>query len=374
MNDLKYILDSLYATLYKFFGDLISILHHRKIIVVYTLQNQKRGDKMAQLREKHIHDKLQELEDFLLEQYKGQAKQKEKDYALYEKEFKQRFRKAIDSLNPLIKDATIGLNFYRARGDKPSLKVEQKLRLLLLSQLAGKSNRMMAYTTRLFSLLTGIDRSYKTVERLYSDPETEAALFNLWILILRKKKVKEVDLCGDASGFGLFISKHYSSYAKKLKDKAKDSETTQKAFVYKFCMMDLKTKMYICFGTSLISEAKAFHKAMDMLNELDIKVKSVRLDRYYSFPCYAKLFPGAKFYVIPRTDSKPAGGTEWLNSMRSFVWDTMKHLEEYFKRNNSESYFGGDKKMFGWNVRQKRDDRIDTALFCRDIWHNLFRL
>ncbi len=28
--------------------------------------------------------------------------------------------------------------------------------------------------------------------------------------------------------------------------------------------------------------------------------------------------------------------------------------------------------MFGWRVRQKREDRIDTALFCRDIWHNLF--
>ena len=329
---------------------------------------------MAQLREKHIHNKLKELEDFLLEQYKEQAKQKEKDYALYENEFKQRFRKAMDNLNPLIENATLKLKFYRGKGDKPSLKVEQRLRLLLLSQLAGKSNRMMAYMTRLFSLITGIDRSYKTIERLYSDPETSIALFNLWISTLKKKKVREVDVCGDATGFGLFISKHYSSYAKKLKDKAKDSTDTKKAFVYKFSLMDLKTKMYICFGTSLISEAKAFHKAMEMLKEINIKIKSVRLDRYYSFPCYAKLFPGAKFYVIPRTDSKPAGGTEWLNAMKSFVWDTMNHLEEYFKRNNSESYFGGDKKMFGWNVRQKRDDRIDTALFCRDIWHNLFRL
>lgn len=329
---------------------------------------------MPQLREKHIHDKLKELEDFLLEQYKKQSKQKDKDYALYEKEFKERFRKAMDNLNPLIEQSTKTLRIYRARGDKPSLKVEQKLRLLLLSQLAGKSNRVMAYMTRLFSLLTGIDRSYKTVERLYSDTEVEVALFNLWMLILKKKGVKEADACGDATGFGLFISKHYSSYAKKLKEKVKDSKNTKKCFVYKFSLMDLKTKMYICFGTSLISEAKAFHKAMEMLKESDIKIRSVRLDRYYSFPCYAKLFPGAKFYVIPRKDSKPAGGTEWLNTLRSFVWDTMKHLEEYFKRNNSESCFGADKKMFGWNVRQKRDDRIETALFCRDIWHNLFRL
>ena len=329
---------------------------------------------VAQLREKHIHGRLKDLEDFLLEQYKKQAMQKKKDYALYEKEFKQRFRNAMDNLNPLIEQSTRTLKFYRARGDKPSLKVEQKLRLLLLSQLAGKSNRMMAYMTRLFSLITGIDRSYKTIERLYSDPVVEVSLFNLWMLILKKKGVREADTCGDATGFGLFISKHYSSYAKKLKEKAKNSKNTKKAFVYKFSLMDLKTKMYICFGTSLTSEAKAFHQAMEMLKELNIKVKSIRLDRYYSFPCYAKLFPKAKFYIIPRKDAKPGHGTEWLNTLRSFVWDTMKHLEEYYKRNNSESCFGVDKKMFGWQVKQKREDRIDTALFCRDIWHNLFRL
>lgn len=329
---------------------------------------------MPRLLEKHIHNRLKELEKYLLKQYKEQHPQKEKNYAEYEKEFKRRFRRAMNNLNPLIEEATRTLKFYRARGDKPSLRVDQKLRLLLLSQLAGKSNRMMAYMTRLFSLITGIDRSYKTIERLYSDPEVEAALFNLWILILKKRGVREVDTTGDATGFGLFISKHYSSYAKKLKDKVKDSENTERAFVYKFSLMDLKTKMYICFGTSLISEAKAFHKAMEMLKELNIKIKSVRLDRYYSFPCYVKLFPGAKFYMIPRKDAKPGNGTEWLHALQSFVWDTMNHLEEYFKRENSEANFGGDKKMFGWRVRQKREDRIDTALFCRDIWHNLFRL
>lgn len=329
---------------------------------------------MVQLREKQIHDRLRELEDFLLEQYKKQHIKQNKDYAKYEKEFRQRFRNAMNNLESLIEKATRTLKFYRGRGDKPTLTVDKKLRLILLSQLAGKSNRMMAYMTKLFSLLTGIDRSYKTIERLYSDPEVEATLFNLWILILKKKKITEVDTCGDATGFGLFINKHYASYVKKLKDKSKDSENTKKSFVYKFSLMDLKTKMYICFGTSLISEAKAFHKAMEMLKELDIKIKSVRLDRYYSFPCYVKLFPNSKFYIIPRKNTKIGNGTEWIHALQSFVWDTINHLEEYFKRNNSESEFGGDKKMFGWRVRQKRPDRIDTALLCRDIWHNLFRL
>ena len=329
---------------------------------------------MAEIWEKHIHDKLRELEKYLLEEYKKNHPQKEIDYAEYEREFKQRFRSAMNELPLLIHKSTINLQFYRGKGDKPSLKIDQRLRLLLISQLAGKSNRMMAYMTQLFSIITGIDKSYKTIERLYSDKEVETALFNLWILMLKKKEVANADCCGDATGYGLFISKHYCSFVQKLKDKAKESQNTKRAFVYKFALMDLSTKMYICFGTSLISERKAFDKAIQMLKETGIKLNSIRLDRYYSNPCYVDLFPETKVYIIPKKNAKLGHGIHWYEIMKAFVQETIIFLEEYYKRNNSESGWSGDKKMFGWNVRQKREDRIDTALFCRAIWHNLLRL
>lgn len=329
---------------------------------------------MAELWEKHIHDKLKELELYLLEKYKKEHPQKEVDYAEYEKEFKRRFRKAMKEIDSLIAKSTLNLKFYRGKGDKPSLKIDQRLRLLLISQLAGKSNRMMAYMTRLFSVITGIDRSYKTIERLYSDKEIEIALFNLWILMLENKNINNIDCCGDATGYGLFISKHYCSIIQKLKDKAKESENTKKCFVYKFALMDLSTKMYVCFGTSLKSERKAFDKAMQMFRETGIKISSVRLDRYYSHPCDVNLFPNSKVYIIPKKNAKLGHGIHWYETMKSFVQDTINYLEEYYKRENSESGWSADKKMFGWNVRQKREDRIDTALFCRAIWHNLFRL
>jgi len=329
---------------------------------------------MAELWEKHIHDKLNDLENYLLDKYKKDHPKKEIDYAEYEKEFRQRFRNAMGELPLLVKKAASGLRLYRGKGDKPSLRIEDRLRLLLISQLAGKSNRMMAYMTSLFAVITGIDRSYKTIERLYSDKEVEIALFNLWVLMLEKKNVGEIDSTGDATGYGLFISKHYASYAQKLKDKAKEAENTKKAFVYKFALMDLRTKMYVCFGTSLISEKQAFEKALQMLKETGIKIKSIRLDRYYSFPCYVDLFPEAKVYIIPRKDAKLGHGIHWYETMKSFVEETMRHLEEYFKRENSESGWSADKKMFGGSIRQKREDRINTALFCRAIWHNLLRL
>ena len=52
----------------------------------------------------------------------------------------------------------------------------------------------------------------------------------------------------------------------------------------------------------------------------------------------------------------------------------MSYLEEYHQRSNSESGFASDKKMPGWNVAQKRENRIDNALFCTGLWHNLFNM
>lgn len=329
---------------------------------------------MKRIFEKDIHDTLKKVEDYLLEQYKNQHPQEKRDDSEYEKEFRRRFRNAVEIMPQLIKEAVQGLSFCRGKGNKPSLELEQRVRMILISQLAGDSNRIMAYTTKLYSLLTGVMRSYKTVERLYSDEEVSIALHNLWTVVLKKREIREVDCSGDATGLSLFISKHYSSYAQKLKEKSKDQSRKKKQFVYKFALMDLKTKMYLCFGTSLKSEKRAFDKAMQMLKKMDIKIDTIRLDRYYSFPSYVKQFPDSKVYIIPRKGAKLGHGDQWYRTMKRFVRDTMEYLEEYFKRNNSESGFGGDKKMFGWTIRQKRLDRIDTAVFCRSIWHNLFNL
>ena len=60
--------------------------------------------------------------------------------------------------------------------------------------------------------------------------------------------------------------------------------------------------------------------------------------------------------------------------MKDFVENTMPYLEQYHQRSNSESGFATDKKMLGWNIAQRTDDRIDHALFCTGAWHNLFNM
>lgn len=329
---------------------------------------------MVQVWEKHLKDKLKELDKIILPRYREQSIKYKRDDAQYEIDYMKRVKKIIKSLNSLIKQAVSKLSFYRGRGARPKLKIEQRLRLILIHQLMGKSNRNMAYMLDLFSMMTGIDISYKTVERLYSDSEIETALHNLLVLTLKKKKVNEINCCGDATGYSLMISKHYATEIQERKDKAKKQSRKRRMFVYKFALMDLSTRMYVCYGTSLISEKKAFLKAMEMFKELDIAIKSIRLDRYYSFPSHVKMFPNATVYIIPRKNSKLGHGDQWINTMRRFVLDTWNYLNEYFQRVNSENGFGVDKKLFGWKVSQKRHDRIDNALFCRCVWHNLFYL
>jgi len=60
--------------------------------------------------------------------------------------------------------------------------------------------------------------------------------------------------------------------------------------------------------------------------------------------------------------------------MREFVQNTMVYLEQYHQRSNSEAGFAADKKILVWGIAQRRDERIDSALFCTGLWHNLFNL
>ena len=328
------------------------------------------------LTNKQLSFRIQELDKYLLKKYrkaaKKEAKKKKKNYAQYERDYMRRIKTVIREFDSLIKEA-VNIKIHREKGKHPKLTLEQRLRIFLIKQLIDKSNRNMAYMLDMFCLVIGIDISYKTVERLYSNEDVQLAMFNLHELLLQKKEVKDVDCGGDATGYGLVIRKHYASYIQKLKDKGKkqDGRKKKKHFVYKFTLIDLKTKLYICYGSSLKSEKDAYKKAMKMLKKLKISVKSIRLDKYYSFPCYVKELKGIKMFIIPRSNAKLGHGEDWLKVMKEFVDKTMEYLREYYKRNLSENGFGVDKKMFGSKIRQKREDRIDTAVFSKMLWHNL---
>jgi len=323
--------------------------------------------------------------DAIIEEYKKQAPKKKRDWRTYEQRLTERIRTAIRELEPLIEEAISSIKIVKGerRGRRPKLTLKQKTLLLLLKHLIEKSNREMSNMLVVFSLLSEVDVSYKTVERLYSDEEVIMVLHNMHMLLLGKKGVEDSDCSGDGTGYSLTIKKHYASEAQRLKDKAKKSgkksskKKSKTQFIYSFTLMDLDTRMYIGYGTSFQSEKDAFLKAVEMAQMSG--VKSLRLDRYYSAQDYVKLMMGefgddVMIYLIPKKNATVKGPWKWKRMLHRFVTDTQGYLHEYFRRNQSESGISEDKRRFGWQIAQRREDRIDTANFCTVLWHNLFWL
>lgn len=319
----------------------------------------------------------------IIEEYKEEQPAKKRDWKTYEQQYYYRLRHCFAELQPLVKEAVNAIKIvkYEKRGNEPILSLEQKIVLLLLKQICIKSNRGMAGMMTLFVWLTSIDISYKTIERLYSEELVQMALYNLHVLILKKKGVQDVECAGDGTGYTLLIKEHYASYAQKLKDKAKENNPKEKKkikCVYSFAIIDIKSRLYIAYGTSLKSEKEAFLSAVEMLKVIDIEIRSLRLDRYFSGEYYINLLieqiGNAKFFIIPKSNVATIGLGEWGKMLTRFVDNIKAFLKDYFQRNQSESGFSEDKKRTGWKIFQKKDERIDTANTLIHIWHNLFWL
>ena len=342
---------------------------------------------MARVTGDDIQYKLQEINDILGRKYRLEHPGKKRDWRTYEQEFSLRIKTAMRDLEPLIEEAVSSIKLIHGPGHPHSLSLQQRVKLLLIKQLVGESNRMFANMLDIFSMVSGMDVSYKTVERLYSDEEVAMAIHNLHILILKKNNVSGSRSTGDGTGYSLTVKKNYESYAQKLKDNAKENpvngeEGKNKAsnlhkkilFAYSFAIMDLDTRMYIAFGSSMKSERGAYDRAMNLLSSTGIEMDSIRLDRYYSSPSYMDKLGKTKVFVIPKKNATLNGSRKWKSTMKEFVEDTMNYLEQYHQRSNSESGFAADKRMLGWNIAQRRNDRIDNALFCTGLWHNLFNM
>lgn len=321
--------------------------------------------------------------DQIIEEYKLETPSKNRDWRTYEQQYAQRLRICFTELEPLVDEAVSSIKIIvgEKRGNESKMTLKQKVLLLLLKQLCGKSNRAMEWMSVLFLWLTNISVSYKTIERLYSDELVQIALLNLHRIILKKKGKIDGNCCGDGTGYSLCVKQHYATDACKRKDQAKENQGTaikEIKYIYSFALMDIKTRMYIGFGTSFKCEKDAFENALGIAKDVGIDIKSLRLDRYYSAEAYVdicqKNLGKVKMYLIPKKNIASFGLGEWCDTLYRFLEDTKAFLKEYFQRNQSESGFSEDKKRNGWKIAQKIDERINTAYMTTVLWHNLFWL
>ncbi len=107
----------------------------------------------------------------------------------------------MKDLDPLIQETVSTVHIIHGPGHPYSLSLDQRVKLLLIKQLVSEFKGMFANMLAVFSMLSGIDVSYKTVKRLYSDDEVIIAIHNLHALILKRKKVTNSDATGDGTGY-----------------------------------------------------------------------------------------------------------------------------------------------------------------------------
>lgn len=333
------------------------------------------------LMQKHLYKALQEHKD-IVELYKREySKDDKRDWRTYEQRVALRIKKATQELEPIINEAYSMISQTKRRGRPENVPITKKVMILLIKDIFQLSNRKMANMLAMFTALTGIELSYKSVERVYSNDLARMIIHNMFVLITRRNGIKNADVSGDGTGYGLTVTKHYrNERCKELRKlnsgdarKSGDKNTkNRKLFVYVFGLMDLGSGMYIGYGTSMNSEKEAFREAVGMARGIGINISSARLDKYYSSRSITEEFDNdTSIYIIPKKNATIRGSPKWKSILRSYISDPISHLHEYYRRNNSESGFSADKRTCGWKVWQKRYDRIDTALLCKGLWHNL---
>jgi transposase len=300
----------------------------------------------------------------VLEEIKEECFSEEKDkypYADWEQK-REQVKQRLRDLPRYIDQAAEKIRFVKLRaGQRKKIDVRKRTMLFLFTRLMNKSNRDMEDLLVLFEPLFGVKVSYKSIERLYSDPEVKTVLHNLFILLLKDEGVSG-DFSGDGTGYSLSVTKHYRT----------DVSKKGRGYLYVFRIIDIDTGFYVAVGYSNSSEMEAFHKAMAMLADLGIPVDSMALDKYYSSRAVIKLFgEETALYLIPKKNIARVG-LEWPRVLRRILEDPYLYLKGYFLRNLSESGFSADKRRFGGLVRQKREDRREMALFSIAFLHNIF--
>jgi transposase len=315
---------------------------------------------LAQLTGTLAHEILGALDDIWETCFKNQEREPY-PYAVWERE-RQKVKHRLQELPRLVQLAAEKVKVVKdSRGQHTAVPIAKRVMLLIFKRLTERSNRGMEDLLTAFEPLFEFQRSYKFIERLYSDLEVRLVLHNLFILMVREEGVSG-HYAGDGTGYALTIEQHYR----------KAPQKRGKKYALLFFIIDIETNFYVGYGHSHISEMDAFHKACAVLRELRIPVESMRLDKYYSSRKVIRLFSReVSLYLIPKKNIARFGA-QWPAIFQKILDDPIAFLHEYFYRNLCETSNSTDKNRFGNYIHQQRIERQETETKCLAVLHNIF--
>ena len=206
--------------------------------------------RITQLDYEYFRDSIEELMSRYREEFSIPVTTNWRDYEFF---YRQRMKGMALEFRAMIDESS---SFVVEEFGRPSLlEAREKVFIILVKEIFRLSNRKAAYLLPLLGISKDI--SYKTVERLYSDPLVLMILNNLFISLIRRKGISSADTSGDGTGYSLTVTKHYRSLRERNGELVKEGK-----FVYSFALMDLSTRMYVGYAVSVKSEMDAYHKAL----------------------------------------------------------------------------------------------------------------
>ncbi|MEM5793510.1 MAG: hypothetical protein QXY45_04125 [Candidatus Aenigmatarchaeota archaeon] len=137
------------------------------------------------ITQKQLDKTLKQL-NYIVRVYKKRySKTDKRDWRTYEQRLARRMKIAAMELEPIVEEAYSMINVSKGdgRGRPNEIPVTKKVVIILLKEIFQLSNRKIANLLMFFTLLTGIDTSYKTIERAYSDPLVMMTIHNMYVII-----------------------------------------------------------------------------------------------------------------------------------------------------------------------------------------------
>jgi transposase len=259
--------------------------------------NTKTRPKLTNETFEQFKQEYQTLTNHYKQEYKNQ---KHVNYQQYEKQWATRLTTILQEIENKIHKATQQIHITKPFGRPSQTSPEQKTLILLQKDLIQFSSRKMANLLPMFTTLKDIKTSYKTIQRACSNTIVKMIIHNLFILLVKEKKIKRPHISGDGTGYSLLVTRHYRSVREQKGEtvKANMSMSTEKEtgskvdtgenmkrrklFTYSFAVLDLESGFYVGYGASLRSEKAVFDAVLVLMGECGVEPVSIWLDQYYA--------------------------------------------------------------------------------------------
>jgi len=307
--------------------------------------------------------------DYLKKYYKKNCSVEKEPYsAEYDSRLRNETRTVFRMIDSDVDKAAKPIVIHQKAG-RPMKDRIMLTKLHLIQQLFNLTNRQMESFTDILIFAKSETFSYKTIERAYDDPVVRMIIHNLFVLSAGEPR--EIDSSADGTGISLTITKHYRTEREQDLKEEKDTNKKRKQYLYTVAILDLDTNLYIGYAAGFKSEKKLFLEAKQLLLQNGFSLKSIRMDKYYSYQKMMKEFnKETTIYLIPKKNATIKGSWQWKRMLKAFVADPLSYLAEYYKREKSESANSKDKKRCSL-IRQKKPERIIGAAFTNAALHNL---